>query len=95
MIDLGWYYLDVSYNLFRRILRHVVYLFMAIAIFFSIFGFTIVLLFVVLGIVVKPTLAAPYAIMIGGSALVTLLFVFKLFKFQALVRHYVRNTVIL
>ncbi|MFN9902464.1 MAG: hypothetical protein ACK55Z_27515, partial [bacterium] len=83
LIDLGWYYLDVSYNLFRRILRHVVYLFMAIFIFLSIFGFTIVLLFVILGIVVKPTLAAPYAIMIGGSALVTLLLVVKLLKFQA------------
>ena len=95
LIDLGWYYLDVSYNLFRRILRHVVYLFMAIAIFFSIFGFTIVLLFVVLGIVVKPTLAAPYAIMIGGSALVTLLLVVKLLKFQARVSRAVTKNVLL
>ena len=83
LIDLGWYYLGVSYNTFRRFLRHILYIFVSISIFFSVFGFVVVLLFVVLGCVVKPTLVAPYAITIGGTALVTVLLIIKLLKFQA------------
>jgi len=83
LIDLAWYYLAVSYNWFRRFFRHLLYFFVCIAVFFSVCGIVVVLLFVVLGIVVKPSLSAPYAISIGGTALVQILLTVKLLKFQS------------
>jgi len=95
LIDLGWYYLDVSYNLFRRITRHLLYLFISISIFFSICGFIVVLLFVIIGIMVKPAMTAPFAITIGGTALVCILLTFKLIKFQTRVQRAVTKNIVL
>ena len=93
LIDLAWYYLAVSYNLFRRFFRHLLYLFICIAIFFTVCGFVVVLLFVVLGIMVKPSLSAPYAISIGGTALVQVLLTIKLLKYQSRVSRSVTKNI--
>jgi len=95
LIDLGWHYLGVSYNIFRRILRHLLYLFISISIFFSICGIIVVLLFVIIGVAVKPAVTAPFAITIGGTAIVAILLTVKLLKFQMRVSRAVTKNIAL
>jgi len=93
MLEVGLYYLAVPYTLPRRILRHAFYLSFFIMNALSIVSVLTIVLFVFLGILIKPTHLAPYGIAIIGTVACCAAFYAKLVKFQTRVSRAVRKRV--
>jgi len=91
--ELTGYYLHFSYNLFRRILRILFYIGFFAIVWITAVLLLIVVLFVLLGILVKPTHLAPYGIAIVGTAACCAAYFAKQRKFQTRVERAVAKRV--
>jgi hypothetical protein len=67
MIEMGLFFLCIEYNIFRRLLRPIVYLLMVVVWFFALFFVLTVILFIFIGVLVRPVWLAPYGIAILGA----------------------------
>ena len=93
MLELVNHYLEISHNTFRRLLRHAFYLMLAIAIFFTMAAYVVVILFVIMGLIAKPAVAIPMIITVFGTIIVTVLLAIKILKFQTRVQRAVTHNV--
>lgn len=93
MLEIGLYYLAVPYTLPRRILRHVFYFLFFLMAAMGIVGVLVVVLFIFLGILIKPTHLTPYGIALIGIVACCASFYAKLVKFQTRVQRAVRKRV--
>ena len=95
LVDLGLHYLEVSYNVFRKIWRYVFGIIFSMVLFLSLLGVVVSVLFNVLGVMLKPQEAAPRVIPIFGTASVMVLLSIKIHKFQARVERAITKNVTL
>jgi len=85
-LEMSLYFLRISHNIFRRVLRAVFYLILFCMWWFTTFLFLVVCFFIGVGVFTRPVWLVPYAVAFVGLISGVTTYYFSLIKFQTRVR---------